>query len=56
MHECPECDGELELFDCGKFKIYDRCEQWEHWKCKNCDYEWSDEPDYDLMKGGIDYK
>lgn len=45
--QCPKCEGTLELFDFGTARIYNRWVEWEHWKCRDCDYEWSNEPSYE---------
>ena len=49
--ECPECGEELYLFDWGRFRGLD----WHSIKCKNCEWDYSNEPDYDSMPGGRDY-
>jgi len=50
--ECPECGSALinsEISGSGKY------EWWEH-ECLVCGYKWSEEPDWDSMKGGPDYE
>lgn len=50
MEECPLCGGSVEVVDFGSYKG----KTWYHYKCTECNYEESEEPDWDSMLGGHD--
>jgi hypothetical protein len=49
---CPECGCEMDPFGDGIGTL-----QWTNWECENpnCDYRETEEPDWDVMPGGIDF-
>lgn len=47
---CPQCNIELEVVDCGVYKG----KLWNEYECPECDYCFSEEPDWDSMPGGHD--
>ena len=47
---CIKCNEQLEEIDKGEFHNI----MWHIYKCPKCGEIYSDEPDYDIMTGGID--
>lgn len=48
--ECLMCGGETECVDSGNYRGF----TWHHYRCTECNYEESNEPDYDCEPGGYD--
>ena len=48
--ECTMCGGETEIIDSGSYNG----SVWNHYRCTECGYEESEEPDWDSMPGGHD--
>ena len=48
---CTECGELLELSNSGRY----RGVRWVEMKCPECGEVQSDEPDWDNLKGGVDY-
>ena len=54
--KCPECESEYIEVDTQSDMIGKRTLLFGDFSCIDCGHTWSNEPDWDSMKGGPDYE
>lgn len=53
--ECPKCMSDnTEIIGCDSDLVKGRVVTYNYYRCLNCEFEFSDEPDWDSMSGGHD--